>query len=212
MIGILTLFFNGCVKVNDADVVTTDYRSLVKAVDLVDAGTQSISVIGTGSIASLAYEGSSTYIDLPAGSRQFVFAYGARATDTLPQPLTPYAKYTAFSYKGTSDAAVTYAFFFERYTYSGTVAFVSQNVLIRFINLSSDTTTFYVADTSASGLTSLTSTPYYQVPVANAANYFVLGSNSDTLVSSTSLPSEGRYSVVLYGSVGSLKSKLLKED
>ena len=133
-------------------------------------------------------------------------------------------KYSFFSIKGTSDAVVTYALYYERNTYAGTVTYSPQNVLVRFINLSNDTSatisggvTFHFADTSnvdtlQSGITFLASTPYYQAPVGKNPNFNVIGANSDTLVATTSLTSEGRYSVVLYGSVGSLKSKILKED
>jgi hypothetical protein len=224
IIGVLTLFFNGCVKINDANVATTDFRSPVKFVDLVSTGTQSISVVGGDAVGSFSYEDATSYISLPSGSRKFVFVYGTSAPDTLPQPLVANYKYSFFSIKSSLDTAVTYALFYERNTYAGTVAYVPQNVLVRFINLSNDTSatisggvSFHLKDTSSvdkskSGITFLASTPYYQAPVGKSPSFDVLGAESDTLIHTTPITSEGRYSVVLYGTIGSLKSKILKED
>jgi hypothetical protein len=224
IIGVLTLFLNGCVKINDANVSATDFRSPVKFVDLVNTGTQSVSVVGSGAVGTLNYGDPTAYISVPSGPRKFVFVYGSGAPDTLPQPLVANYKYSFFSIRSSLDTAVTYALFYERNTYAGTDAYVPKNVLVRFINLSNDTSatisdgvSFHLKDTSSvnmskSGIAFLASTPYYQAPVGKNPSFVVLGAKSDTLVPTTSISSEGRYSVVLYGLVGSLNSKILKED
>ncbi|MGD0591362.1 MAG: hypothetical protein ABSA44_11290 [Bacteroidota bacterium] len=226
----LAFYFNGCVKVDNPVASSVDIRTSVKFVDLANNGsTMSVSVDGI-SVGSFAFQNYSGYVDLPAGGRKFAFTYGT-TVDTVKQAIAPDYKSSFFSIQQTGDTSRTYAIFYERVTYSGAVTFVPRNVLVRFINLSSDTATtiksgvnFHltgvmvdtvVTDSSTAALGFLKSSSYIQAPLTNAPKYYIVGAQEDTLVSASAVSlSEGRYSVVLYGSktASNLQSIILKED
>jgi hypothetical protein len=226
----LAFYFNGCVKIDNPTAPTADIRTSVKFVDLANNGSSMGVSVDGNSVGSFAFQNFSSYIDLPAGGRKFAFTYGT-TVDTLKQAIAPDYKSSLFSIQQTGDTSRTYAVFYERVTYSGVVKFVPQNVLVRFINLSSDTAAtiksgviFHltgvkvdtlVTDSSTAALVFLKASSYIQAPLTNAPMYYIVGAQKDTLVSASAVSlTEGRYSVVLYGSktASNLQSIILKED
>jgi hypothetical protein len=124
------------------------------------------------------------------------------------------------------DPTRSYCLVAERQTYSGTVAYVPNNILVRFINFSNDTSAsvnggvqfhliYNTIDTTTDPLVFKGGSPYYQVALSNSAKYLAIGSAGDTLVNSSVVSTtQGRYSVVLYGlqSTHTLQTQVYKED
>jgi hypothetical protein len=218
---VLTFYIIGCVETDNPAISIMDQRSNVKFVNLSNLGaSMSINVDGN-SVAAVNYGAASSYLDLAAGTRSFIFAYGARV-DTLQKALDPNAKLSVFSvYEPLNgDVARTYYFSIERQTYSGSVSFIPQKVLVRFLNLTNDTTANNVnvvlTDTSdhtttvpIGGITS-----YIQSDLSANPSFVINGRFNNTLVTKTSLSAEGRYAVVLSGNkvANSLHATVFKED
>jgi len=228
----LAFYFNGCVNVDNPAAPTADIRSTVRFVDLANNGASMVVSVDGNSVGAIAFPTFSGYVDLPAGGRKIVCTYGS-VNDTVSQAIAPNYKASLFSIQQTGDISRTYALYYERETYSGVVKFVSGNVLVRFINLSSDTAAtikggvkFHltgvnlntvVKDSSTAALVFLKAASYCQAPIANAPQYYIIGAAGNILVqasAATALSTEGRYSVVLYGSktANNLNSIILKED
>ncbi len=230
MSAVLALYLGGCVEVNNPEFSPTDFRSIVKFVNLANTGSSMVVNIdkSTTATATVAFQGASSYLSLPSGTRFFSFTYGA-ANDTLRQPLTPNYKYTFFSvYEPTNgDAARTYVRASERTTYTGAVASVAGAQLVRFYNMSSDTAvevsgglTFHLitasSDTSnQSPLSFMGNSAYYSAPTAGSPQFTVVGSDGSTLVAATAVGSgDGRFGVVFSGSkaASSWSAIVFKED
>jgi hypothetical protein len=226
----LAFYFNGCVKVDNPAAPSVDIRTSVKFVDLANNGLSMGVKVDGNSVGSFAFQNFSGYVDLPAGERKFAFTYGSKS-DTVKQAIAPDYKSSFFSIQQTGDTSRTYAIFYERVTYAGVATFVSKNVLVRFINLSSDTAAtinsgvnFHLTgvkvdtlakDSSTAALGFLKASSYIQAPLTNTPKYYIVGAENDTLVSASAVSlTEGRYSVVLYGSktASNLQSIILKED
>lgn len=229
---ILTFYIEGCVNVDNPNAQPIDLRTSVKFVNLTNIGTAMNVAIDSSLVINVNYSSASSYTDLPAGVRKFEFTYGG-VLDTMHRAIDPYAKCTFFSVYDSSngDANRAYIIAFERHTYAGTVAFVPQAVLVRFINLTNDTAytgptgaEFHVVtgpradtvafDTSKSDITFGTATPYYQAALSENPRYLILSGRGDTLTQATAVSSVGRYSIVLFGSsaASTLQTKVLKED
>ena len=236
LLGIVLIFYGGgCVNVNNPDVSTVDYRSSVKFVNLSKVGTGvNVNVDGSAVVTSLAYTSSSAYQDLASGTRFFSVMYAGTTPamqDTFHYALAPNYKLTYFFVSDPTGGDLThyYCLIPERQTYSGVVASVANNILVRFINLSNDTSasvsggvqfhlTYNTTDTTTDLLAFKGVSSYYQVAVSNSANYRVM--RADTSIHTPLIPStpvsttQGRFSVVLYGFQGSntLQTQVYKED
>ena len=236
---LLIFFVGGCVNVNNPDASTVDYHSLVKFIDLSTVGSGiSVKVDNNNVISSLAPATNSTYLDLESGTRFFSITYAGTSPaiqDTFRNALTPNYKYTYFCVCDPTggDQTRNYLLYPERQTYSGAVVTIANNVLVRFINLSEDTSasvaggvqfhliynpndTTTVDTTTASALVFKGISPYYQAALSVNAQFFVMNSaGDDTILTSAAVPStQGRFSIVLYGfrDAGTLKTIVFKED
>ncbi len=234
--GIMLIFYvGGCVNVNNPDISTVDYRSLVKFVNLSKIGTSvSVKVDGSTVVNSLTNTSYSAYEDLASGTRFFSFTYAGTTPaiqDTFHYSLAPNYKFTYFfvSDPTAGDSTRTYCLVPERQTYSGTVASIPNNILVRFINLSNDTSAsvsggvqfhliYSTIDTTTDLLVFKGVSPYYQVALSNSAQYLVMSADTSIhtpLIPSTSVSTtQGRFSVVLYGFQGTntLQTQVYKED
>ncbi|MGC8594536.1 MAG: hypothetical protein ACP5US_00530 [Candidatus Kryptoniota bacterium] len=215
----------GCINVNDANVPVTDYRSLVKFVNLANTGSSMAVAVDGNSVATVNYGAASDTINLPSGTRLFKFTYGS-AFDTLRTALKSQYAYIAYA---VSDPSVgvnkaSYYFFADRYIFS--TGGVKDSVLVSFVNMSPDTAgnisggvNFIVTigtkdSTVATGV--LLGKQTANVKVAASANpkYTITDANGSTLtgMDHVSLNGQalGRYKVVLYGSGANLKTVVLK--
>jgi hypothetical protein len=227
---VAALLLGGCVNVTDPIVSTVDLRSTVRFVNFANvpgAATMSVAIDNsTSATASVAFQSSSSYIDLPAGARFWRFSYGA-TQDTLRRALTPNYQYTYYSVyePQNGDVARTYVLATERNTYAGTATFAPGTQVVRFLNLSSDTAatvsgglTFHLmfgtTDTSAT-VSFGSATPYYQAALSSSPEYMVVGAAGDTLAGPTAVnAAAGRYSIVFVGSqaASSWTTKVLPEN
>jgi hypothetical protein len=226
----LAFYFNGCVKIDNPAAPPVDIRSTVKFINLANNGSQMNVKVDGNSVASVSFTNASSYIDVPSGGRNFVFTYGPKV-DAVSQVVAAYYKVSYFAIQQAGDTGVTYALYYERNTYSGVVTFIPQDILVRFINLSSDTAgtiksgvSFHLTgaqqdtstqDTVTAALAYLKSSTYYQAPLSKAPKYSIIGANNDILVGATAVSlTEGRFTVVLYGSktANTLQSIIFKED
>jgi hypothetical protein len=234
--GIMLIFYvGGCVNVNNPDVSTVDYRALVKFVNLSKIGTGiNVNVDGSAIVSSLTYTSYSAYQDLASGTRLFSFTYAGTSPaiqDTFHYSVAPNYKFTYFFVSDPTAGDLTRNYFLipERQTYSGIVAYVPNNILVRFINFSNDTSAsvnggvqfhliYSTTDTTTDLLVFKGVSPYYQVALSNSANYLVM--SADTSIHTPLIPStpvsttQGRFSVVLYGFQGThtLQTQVYKED
>jgi hypothetical protein len=229
MSAVLALYLGGCVEVNNPDVRPTDLRSTVRFVNFANM-PNSMAVIldrSAATTATVTFQNSSSYMDLPAGPRFWSFVYGG-TTDTLHHALTPSTQYTYYSeYEPTNtDTVRTYVLVSERRTFSGAVPFPSGAQVVRFINLSSDTAatvlgglTFHfmygTTDTTSDPLTFASASDYYQTPASNSPQFSIVGASGNTLVPATAVgAAAGRYSVVFTGSqaASSWQAKVFQEN
>lgn len=196
---------SGCIDIDNPVVQPVDYRAIAKFVNLKEGVTIKVDVDGTNKVSSLAFGQASEYIDLPAGSRAFVFGPG----DTLKKSLESERKYSVF-YVGKGSDSVLFAA--ERNTFDE--PFPSGKALVRFLHLSPDLgsaeviVNFAGKDSVFSGVKFKGGTPYLTIS-SFPVNYTVI-SGTDTLVKEITFP--GRYSVVVYGLKPNLQIKLFKED
>lgn len=140
----------------------------------------------------------------------------------MQRALDPNAKFSVFSvYEPLNgDLVRTYYFSMERQTYSGSVTYVPQKVLVRFLNLTNDTTATNVnvvlSDTSDHSTTVAIggNTAYIQSDLSANPSFVINGRFNNTLVTKTLLSAEGRYAVVLSGNkvANSLHATVFKED
>jgi hypothetical protein len=220
----LALYLSGCVDVDNTNIAPVDQRSTTRFINLSTLGTVSINVDG-GVVASTDYASASNYLSIAAGARRFKFSYN-NVEDTLTTALSHDMKYSIFCVYDplNGDTARSYGFITERRTYTGSQTYVPQAALVRFINLSHDTTaasvTFKLIDTVAATEDTVQSdiayggaTPYIQANLVNQPQFLVYNLFNDTLAVPTTL-AEGRFSVVLFGNkLGStLEVKVYKED
>ncbi|MCX6120272.1 MAG: hypothetical protein NTX44_01480 [Ignavibacteriales bacterium] len=218
---VLTFYIIGCVETDNPAISTVDQRTNVKFVNLSNLGTSMNVNIDGNSVAAVSYGAASSYLDLAAGTRTFVFAYGTKS-DTVQRALDPNAKFSVFSvYEPLNgDLVRTYYFSMERQTYSGSVTYVPQKVLVRFLNLTNDTTATNVnvvlSDTSDHSTTVAIggNTAYIQSDLSANPSFVINGRFNNTLVTKTLLSAEGRYAVVLSGNkvANSLHATVFKED
>ncbi len=191
-------------------------------VDLANTGTNMVASYDGGiSAATVTYGNHSAYVTMPAGSRRMKFVYGA-TTDTMRQAFSSYGQYTYFSVFDPANGDVARTYLSEEQSYTFSSAGVPDTALIRFINLSTDTVSsfasgmdFMLAGKSvATGVTFGQAAGYFKVPAGNS-NYEVFAtSTGDTLVNTTtlsSLASQGRYSIVVYGNHASIKKSVIQE-
>jgi hypothetical protein len=140
----------------------------------------------------------------------------------MQRALDPNAKFSIFSvYEPLNgDLVRTYYFSMERQTYSGSVTYIPQKVLVRFLNLTNDTAATNVnvvlSDTSDHIATLATggNTTYIQSDLSANPSFVINGRFNNTLVTKTDLSAEGRYAVVLSGNklANSLHATVFKED
>jgi hypothetical protein len=222
---VLALYLSGCVDVDSPNITPVDQRSTTRFINLSSTlGTMSVNVDGNV-VASTGYALASNYLSIASGTRTFIFSYN-NAADTLVTALSHDMKYSVYCVYDplNGDRVRTYSFASERRTYAGTQAFVPQAALVRFINLSNDTTaasvTFALTDTVAATADSVQSdiayggsTPYIRANIVNQPQFTVYNQYHDVLAAPTTL-AEGRFSVVLFGNkLGStLEVKVYKED
>lgn len=221
---VLSVTISGCIDTSSGTIPTVDLRTSTKFVNLANLGTMNVNVDG-GTVASVGYGVASDYLSLATGVRNFVFTYSTRV-DTLTTALAHDSKYSVFAVYDplNGDTIRTYNFIFERRTYPGTQTYIPQAALVRFINLSHDTTaasvSFKFIDTVAATADILqsaigfgTATTYYQIDIANSPRFSVYNVYRDTLAARVAL-AEGRSSVVLFGNKqgNTLQVKVYKED
>ncbi len=200
---------SGCINIDNPVVQPVDYRSSVKFVNLKTGATIKVNVDGTDKVSSLAFGEATTYFDLPAGSRVFVFGAG----DTVRRTVESEKKYSVF-YVGKGPDSVLFAV--ERYTFDD--PYPSEKALVRFLHLSPNLGTakvivnFAGKDSVFSNVAFKGGTPYLAIS-SFPVKYTVI-SGSDTLVKAwdSGIGSPGRYSVVVYGLRANLQKKLFKED
>lgn len=213
----------GCINVNDANIPVTDYRSLVKFVNLANTGTSMAVAVDGNSVATVNYGSASDTINLPSGTRLFKFTYGS-AYDTLRTALKSQFAYVAYA---VSDPSVgvnktSYYFYADRYIFS--TGGVKDSVLISFVNMSPDTAgnvaggvgfivTIGTKDSTIATNVGLgKQTAYVQVAVSANPKYTIVDANGSVLKDHVPLNGQalGRYKVVLYGSGANLKTAVLK--
>jgi hypothetical protein len=218
---VLTFYIIGCVETDNPAISTVDQRTNVKFVNLSNLGASMNVNVDGNSVAAVSYGAASSYLDLAAGTRTFVFAYSTK-TDTVQRALDPNAKFSVFCvYEPLNgDLVRTYYFSMERQTYSGTVTYIPQKVLVRFLNLTNDTAATNVnvvlSDTSdhTATIPSGGNTTYIQSDLSANPSFVINGRFNNTLVTKTDLSAEGRYAVVLSGNklANSLHATVFKED
>ncbi len=225
MIVILIVSLSGCTDVNQTNAPPTDYRSNVMFVNLSHVGSgMSISFDTTHSLGTVAYAQKSTYQNLPAGSRYFIFNYGA-AADTLNRGFDADNQYTFFSVfePANGDVSRHYELVGQGYTWAS--AGVKDSALVRFVNMSSDTISDFSSGLSftlgpaslnlvATGVQFGGSTSYMKVAAGNSSYMVVVEATGDTLIPSaqlSALQSYGRYSVVIYGNNTSIQTLVVQE-
>lgn len=200
---------SGCINIDNPVVQPVDYRALAKFVNLKQGVTIKVNIDGADKVSSLAFESASDYLDLPAGSRVFVFGSG----DTLIQALASEKKYSVFYVGKGSDSVL---FVPERNTFDD--PFPSGKALVRFLHLSPNLGTakvivnFAGKDSAFSNISFKGGIPYLSIS-SFPVKYTVI-SGTDTLVKAwdSGISGPGRYSVAVYGLRSSLKIKLFKED
>jgi len=213
----------GCINVNDANIPVTDYRSLVKFVNLANTGTSMGVSVDGNSVATVNYGAASDTINLPSGTRLFKFTYGS-AFDTLRAALKSQYAYVAYAVSDPSVGVnkVSYYFFADRYIFS--TGGVKDSVLVSFANMSPDTAgnvaggvgfilTIGTKDsTVATGIGLGKQTANIQVAASANPKYTITDANGNALINHVSLNGQalGRYKVVLYGSGANLKTAVLK--
>ncbi|CUS98642.1 protein of unknown function (DUF4397) [Candidatus Kryptobacter tengchongensis] len=201
--------WSGCINIDNPVVQPVDYRSLAKFVNLKSGTTIKVNVDGVDKVSSLSFGEASSYLDLPAGSRVFVFAAG----DTLRRSLDSEKKYTVF-YVGKGLDSVLFAA--ERNTFDE--PYPSGKALVRFLNLSPNLgaakviINFAGKDSTFSNVGFKAGTPYLEIS-SFPVKYTVI-SGTDTLIKAwdSGISSAGRYSVVVYGLRTDLQKKFFKED
>jgi hypothetical protein len=221
---VFVVFLSGCVDTDSGTIPTVDLRTTTKFVNLSNLGTMNVTVDGQN-VASVGYGLASDYLELATGVRNFKFIYSNRI-DTLTTALAHDSKFSIFSVYDAlnGDTSRAYNFIYERRTYPGVQTYVPQAALVRFINLSHDTTatgiSFKIIDTVAATADVLqsaigfgTATAYYQIDLATSPQYSVYNRYKDTLAARVAL-TEGRYSLVLFGNKkgNTLQVKAFKED
>ena len=225
---VLTFYVPGCVNVNDADVTNVDLRTQIRFVDLANNGSSMNVAVDGSTVTTVTYGLGSQYLNLPAGTRTFIFTYGS-AADTMRKAIDPNIQCTFYSIfeSANGDASRSYLLVNERQTFVGGVT--PQHAIVRFINFSNDTATtgpggtdfhltFVTPDTVAhdDSLTAMafkSATPYYDVALSDSPQYYILSSRGDT-VQAAALTTQGRFSIVLYGSqsASTLQIKVFQED
>lgn len=176
-------------------------------------------------VASMGYKSTSDYLSIASGARTFIFSY-SNAADTVITALGHDMKYSVFCVYDplNGDKVRSYYFSSERQTYTGTQKFVPQAALVRFINLSKDTTAASVTfklinsvdatqDSVLDGIAYGEATPYIQANIANQPQFTVYNNFNNILAVPTAL-TEGRFSVVLFGNKqgSTLEVKVYQED
>ena len=101
---IIVITGDGCINIDNPVVQPVDYRSLAKFVNLKPDVTIKVNVDGSDKVSSIAFGDASNYLDLPAGSRVFVFTAG----DTIKRSLESEKKYSVF-YVGRGSDSVLFA-------------------------------------------------------------------------------------------------------
>jgi hypothetical protein len=222
---VMSLCINGCIDVDNSAVSTVDIRSSLRFINLSNYGSpMDVKVDGITVANTISYGNASVYFDLPAGTRDFIFTFGAVA-DTFRAAIPNNYTSTYFSVyeSAAGDKKRSYILASERLTYAGTTAFPAGNILVRFINLSRDTAAalkegvnFRLVSTSIDSTTDALKyskgSGYISVPVSSNPQFLVLDANADTLIQSRVVSSsEGRFDVVLFGS-GTVQAKVFQED
>jgi len=230
LVAVVALFLGGCINVNNPEVKAVDFRASVRFVNFANTSTTMAVAMdhSASAAATVSFQSGSSYLDLPAGARFFSFTYGA-ANDTLHQALKANWQYSVYSEQEPSlgETARTYLFLQERYTFAETVPYPSGTQVVRFLDMSTDTTptvqgglTFHwmYASTDTTPDAALTfgqASPYYQANVSSSPKFMIVGSANDTLVAPTSVgASAGRYTVVFSGNkkASSWQANVFKEN
>ncbi|CUS77428.1 protein of unknown function (DUF4397) [Candidatus Kryptonium thompsonii] len=206
---IIVITGDGCINIDNPVVQPVDYRSLAKFVNLKPDVTIKVNVDGSDKVSSIAFGDASNYLDLPAGSRVFVFTAG----DTIKRSLESEKKYSVF-YVGRGSDSVLFAA--ERNTFDE--PYPSGKALVRFLNLSPNLgaakviVNFAGKDSTFSNVAFKGGTPY--LTIASFPVKYTVISGTDTLVKAwdSGISGAGRYSVVVYGLKANLQKKLFKED
>ncbi len=199
----------GCINVDNPVIQPVDYRSSAKFVNLRSGASLTVYVDGVQK-ATLAFGDASTYFDLPAGSRVFVFDYGA-GKDTIRQSLESEKKYSIFY---VNSANVLFAS--ERNTFDA--PYPEGKALVRFLHLSPDLGTTKVIvnfdgkDSTFSSIAFKGGTPYLAISSFPVKYTVIAGTDTVVKAWDSGVSGAGRYSVVVYGPRASLQKKLFKED
>ncbi len=231
---VLAVSLAGCVNVNDTNVPVTNYESSVKFVNLSDAAGSMAVVIDSANnpvtsplTVNYGPSNASAYVTVLSGIRRFRFTFGSAAVDTFAQALISENKYSCFVVSDGSAgvSSRTYVFAPERYTFSEKG--VKDSILVRFLNLSADTTAnisggvsfILTLGTKDSTFTDPIVYPsgsgYFQVAASANPKYSIMAADGSTLIiDHVSLNGQamGRYSVIIYGSGNNVTSYVLKED
>lgn len=219
-VSVLAVFFLvSCVDVDNPNVTTVDLRTLTKFVYLNSSSdVLTITLDGT-QVAQLSTEGETTYLSIPSGSRKVRFDYsGGTKNDTTVVPFPQDAKVVFYcvSEPAAGDTTLVYQIVQSHTTYDGSVQYAYGKTMVRFVNLSKISSRFTLQNGTVSKTTATLSfgkvTAYDTVDVA--PQFFAVNTaTSDTVVANTQIgTTEGRYSVVLFGSGSSIKAKVIKED
>jgi len=200
---------SGCINVDNPVIQPVDYRSSAKFVNLRSGTSLTVYVDGSQK-ATISFGNASQYFDLPAGSRVFVFDYGA-GRDTIRQSLESEKKYSIFYVSG---ANVLFAS--ERNTFDD--PYPSGKALVRFLHLSPDLGTtkvivnFANKDSIFTNIAFKGGTPYLEISSFPVKYTVIAGTDTVVKAWDSGVNGAGRYSVVVFGPRASLEKKLFKED
>jgi hypothetical protein len=201
---------SGCINVDNPVIQPVDYRSSARFVNLRSGASLTVYVDKEQKGTALTFGDASAYFDLPAGSRVFVFDYGA-GKDTVRQSLEAEKKYSIFYVSGTNVLFAS-----ERNTFDS--SYPEGKALVRFLHLSPDLGTtkvivnFAGKDSVFSNVAFKGGTPYLTISSFPVKYTVIAGTDTVVKAWDSGVSGAGRYSVVVYGPRASLQKKLFKED
>ncbi|HOV99112.1 MAG TPA: hypothetical protein PK595_06030 [Bacteroidota bacterium] len=219
VLSVLAVFvFVSCVDVDNPNVSTVDLRTLTKFVYL-SSGSDNLQISVDGSVAAtLPAAGESEFLSLPAGNRKLKFQYNGNAsvdTPTVSFPQDVKGMFICNYEPGSGMTKLDYQFIRSHTTYDGNVQYVPDKALVRFVNYSDVNAKMQLvagAVTKSTGTVQYGNASAYDT-VSVAPQYTIVDATTNsTLAQGTVGTSQGRYTVVLFGSGSSKAAKVIKED
>lgn len=218
VLSVLAVFvFVSCVDVDNPNVSTVDLRTLTKFVYL-SSSSDNLQVSVDGSVtATLPAAGESEFLNLPAGNRKLKFQYNNNSSVDTPTVSFPQDVKGIFfcNYEPSAGiATLDYQFIRSHTTYDGNVQYVPEKALVRFVNYSDVDAKMQLgtgSEAKSTGTVKYGKASAYDT-VGVSPQYTIVDASDSTLAQSTVGSSQGRYTVVLFGSGSSKTAKVIKED